>query len=133
MMCIAWVEVMYAAVHHGYLSKRDWWCQRGRQVGKEPCIVALARSWVRNVLEFNKHFIVDPLVAVLRDLAAADKVGMTHYLVFCDGSATSMCKPVETTQTPTQQYDNQQSDRCEEETSSSSPYRPSSALGCEAW
>ena len=113
---------MYAAVHHGYLSKRDWWCQRGRQVGKEPCIVTFARGWVRNVLEFNKHFIVDPLVAVLRDLAAADKVGMTHYLVFCDGSATRMGKPVETTQTPTQQYDNQQSDRCEEETSSSSPY-----------
>src|SRR6266404_9614744 len=122
MMYIAWVEVMDAAFNYGYLSKRDRWCQRGRQVGKEPCIVPLARGWVRNVLEFNKHFIVDPLVAVLRDLAAADKVGMTHYLVLCDGSATRMCKPVETTQTPTQQYDNQQSDRCEEETSSSSPY-----------
>src|SRR6266852_2598532 len=113
-MRIAWVEVMYAAVRNGLLSKRNRWCQRGRQVGKEPRIVTFARGGIRNVLEFNQHFIVDPLVAVLRDLAAADKVGMTYYLIFCNSSATSKCKPVETTQTRTQQYDNQHSDGCEE-------------------
>src|SRR5258708_39034789 len=45
MMWRAWVGVMDAAVYAGYLFKRDWRCQRGREVGQGPCVVSYARDW----------------------------------------------------------------------------------------
>ena len=68
-------------------------------VTQEPGIVTFARGRGSNVVEINKHFVVDTLVVVLIDLSTTNKESTPHDRL-CRGyrNVTCVCEPIESTQ-----------------------------------